>query len=493
MIFLQDLGEYDLADENFLDVQSITDAMMTTAQSLTELAIRFFLNLAVCWVIVGLFYYRKSRRRDYYFTFMVFSTAMLMLLYIMGNVEVGVGLTLGLFAIFGVIRYRTETVPIREMTYLFVIIALAAMNGLAPLYRVAGALSDNPHYALNTGALLVTVISNLLVIGLIWFLESDKVRGLPQGCGVHQGFLYPRPRRDRFHRPAHAGQRLCGAMRKILLTLSLLLPAAAFAQTTYDDGVSFGARATVEADAKLAKGLHLMAHEQFRYYGDSEDIMRFHTGIGLEYKVLPFLKVGAEYELINRYKYETDENDQTYREWSVRHRGNFFLTGTLKTGDWQFGLKETLRLTHRPGDMNTLQAPRNALALKSKFSAKYQGWGKVVPFAGFEVRNALNDAAYKGSYNPSWEKNKDIYLNEEFLGYTHAYVNRYRIELGTTIKFDKRHALEFYLLGDHYMDKSIDTNREGSSSWEKNGLVLKAIDWHVGNMITAGVGYKWEF
>ena len=176
MITMQDLGEYTLADEEFLDVQTITDAMLTTGQSLTELAIRFFLNLAVCWVIVGLFYYRKSRRRDYYFTFMVFSTAMLMLLYIMGNVEVGVGLTLGLFAIFGVIRYRTETVPIREMTYLFVIIALAAMNGLAPLYRVVGAMSDAPHYALNTGALLVTVISNLLVIGLIWFLESDKLQ-----------------------------------------------------------------------------------------------------------------------------------------------------------------------------------------------------------------------------------------------------------------------------------------------------------------------------
>ena len=175
MISMQDLGEYDLADENFLDVQTLTDAMMTTAQSLTELAIRFFLNLAVCWVIVGLFYYRKSRRRDYYFTFMVFSTAMLMLLYIMGNVEVGVGLTLGLFAIFGIIRYRTETVPIREMTYLFVIIALAAMNGLAPLYRVAGALTDHPHYTLNGGALLVTAVSNLLVIGLIWVLESEKL------------------------------------------------------------------------------------------------------------------------------------------------------------------------------------------------------------------------------------------------------------------------------------------------------------------------------
>jgi len=172
---MQDLDEYSLADENFLDVQTITDAMMTPAQSLTELAIRFFLNLAVCWVIVQFFYYKKSRRRDYYFTFMVFSTAMLMLLYIMGNVEVGVGLTLGLFAIFGIIRYRTETVPIREMTYLFVIIALAAMNGLAPIEKVVGATGPNPHYALDWGATVVTVISNLLVVGLIWVLESEKL------------------------------------------------------------------------------------------------------------------------------------------------------------------------------------------------------------------------------------------------------------------------------------------------------------------------------
>jgi len=172
---MQDLDEYSLADENFLDVQTITDAMMTPAQSLTELAIRFFLNLAVCWVIVQFFYYKKSRRRDYYFTFMVFSTAMLMLLYIMGNVEVGVGLTLGLFAIFGIIRYRTETVPIREMTYLFVIIALAAMNGLAPIEKVVGAAGPNPHYALDWGATVVTVISNLLVVGLIWVLESEKL------------------------------------------------------------------------------------------------------------------------------------------------------------------------------------------------------------------------------------------------------------------------------------------------------------------------------
>ena len=172
---MQDLGEFSLADEDLFDVQSITDAMMTTSQSITELAIRFFLNLAVCWILIQFFYYRKSRRRDYYFTFMVFSSAMLMLLYMMGNVEVGVGLTLGLFAIFGIIRYRTETVPIREMTYLFVIIALAAMNGLAPVYKLVGATTTNAHYELSTGTVCVMLIANALVVCLIWILESPRL------------------------------------------------------------------------------------------------------------------------------------------------------------------------------------------------------------------------------------------------------------------------------------------------------------------------------
>ena len=172
MISMQDLGEFALEDEA-IDVQTISEAMMTTAQSLTELAIRFLLNLLVCWILVQFFYYRKSRRRDYYFTFMVFSSAMLMLLYVMGNVEVGVGLTLGLFAIFGVIRYRTETVPIREMTYLFVIIALAAVNGLAPIYKLSGIVTEHPHYVLSTGGILVTVLANALVVLLIWVLESE--------------------------------------------------------------------------------------------------------------------------------------------------------------------------------------------------------------------------------------------------------------------------------------------------------------------------------
>ena len=176
--FVQDdiasFGGAELGDDLLLDVQTITDAMMTTAQKIGELGIRFAINLLVCWVLVHFFYYRKSRRRDYYFTFILFSSAMLTLLYIMGNVEVGVGLTLGLFAIFGVIRYRTETVPVREMTYLFVIIALAAVNGLAPLYRVVD-ISTNPHYELGLGNVGVMALVNLLIVVLIWVFESESL------------------------------------------------------------------------------------------------------------------------------------------------------------------------------------------------------------------------------------------------------------------------------------------------------------------------------
>jgi hypothetical protein len=106
---------------------------------------------------------------------MVFSSAMLTLLYIMGNVEVGVGLTLGLFAIFGVIRYRTETVPIREMTYLFVIIALAAANGLAPVYHVVDLQTSAPHYALSWGNVGVMALVNALIVGLVAILESESL------------------------------------------------------------------------------------------------------------------------------------------------------------------------------------------------------------------------------------------------------------------------------------------------------------------------------
>ncbi len=168
-------GETDLSDDDLIDIQTIASAVKTPAQGLTELAIRFILNLLICWLIVHFMYYRKSRRRDYYFTYLVFSSAMLVMLYMMGNVEVGVGLTLGLFAIFGVIRYRTETVPIREMTYMFVVIAIAATNGLSTIFKLVGEGGANPHYVLSWPSVGILAVTNLLLIAVIWVLEGEKV------------------------------------------------------------------------------------------------------------------------------------------------------------------------------------------------------------------------------------------------------------------------------------------------------------------------------
>lgn len=99
--------------------------------NLLPLITSFVLNTLVSWIVVHFFYYPKGRRRDYYFTFMLLSVSIFMLIALLmsNSSDVGVGAALGLFAIFGIIRYRTESVPIREMTYLFFLVALSVING----------------------------------------------------------------------------------------------------------------------------------------------------------------------------------------------------------------------------------------------------------------------------------------------------------------------------------------------------------------------------
>ena len=89
------------------------------AQSLWTTLIRFVFNLIVCWIIIHFFYYKKANRKDYYFTFIMFAAVIFLIISLMENMKMNIAYALGLFAIFGMIRYRTETIKIREMTYLF--------------------------------------------------------------------------------------------------------------------------------------------------------------------------------------------------------------------------------------------------------------------------------------------------------------------------------------------------------------------------------------
>ena len=113
------------------------------APALVEMLCRFLLNIVMVWIVVHFFYYPKSRRRDYYFTFLLFAVSIFMLIYLMDGAKMKIGAALGLFAVFGIIRYRTESVPIREMTYLFFVVAISVINGMSARLSVAELLAAN--------------------------------------------------------------------------------------------------------------------------------------------------------------------------------------------------------------------------------------------------------------------------------------------------------------------------------------------------------------
>mgnify|MGYP001317728652 CR=1 FL=1 len=95
------------------------------------LAIRFGFNMIATFVIVVMLYARNSKRKEFYFSYFAISLSVFMLVFLLQGVKLELGFALGLFAIFGIIRYRTDAIPIKEMTYLFVIITVSVINALS--------------------------------------------------------------------------------------------------------------------------------------------------------------------------------------------------------------------------------------------------------------------------------------------------------------------------------------------------------------------------
>lgn len=103
---------------------------MFSFAGLPELLLRFCINLVVMLVLVRWLYYSTTRRKDYLFTYILISSVVFLLCYLLESVSLQIGFALGLFAIFGIIRYRTNPMPIKEMTYLFLVIGISVINAL---------------------------------------------------------------------------------------------------------------------------------------------------------------------------------------------------------------------------------------------------------------------------------------------------------------------------------------------------------------------------
>lgn len=178
MILLQDIGDAvaeSATDATEMATGNLFDMPWLDLHSLGEMAMRFLFTLIVTLVMVYCLYYRRSKRREYFFTYILLSLSVFFLIYLLGSVKVKIGFALGLFAIFGILRYRTDTIPVREMTYMFSVIAISVVNALATNISVAELLFPNLVVLLATWLFERFVLSHNEVTKLVLYDRVELI------------------------------------------------------------------------------------------------------------------------------------------------------------------------------------------------------------------------------------------------------------------------------------------------------------------------------
>jgi len=124
---------------------------------LTTFLLGFLVNFVVGLIIVRFIYYPRTKDKRFVFTYLTFSTVIYFVVSLMANITIGIGVGFGLFAIFRIVRYRTEPIPVRDMTYLFVLMSLPVMNSSGMLQTAWPQL----------------LIANTVIILVLWLLEKE--------------------------------------------------------------------------------------------------------------------------------------------------------------------------------------------------------------------------------------------------------------------------------------------------------------------------------
>lgn len=139
-------------------------------QDLDGLGIRLAINLLVLYIIIRLLYYPKAKRKDYLFTYFLIGIITFFLCFGLKKLDIDTGMGLGLFAIFGIIRYRTDAIEIKEMTYLFLVIGLSVVNAMLATEV------DKSIYQINLfelGVINITVIVVLYIMEYLWLVKHE--------------------------------------------------------------------------------------------------------------------------------------------------------------------------------------------------------------------------------------------------------------------------------------------------------------------------------
>ena len=264
-------------------------------------------------------------------------------------------------------------------------------------------------------------------------------------------------------------------MKRLILTAALLAAALpALAQGTVNDlEYDFQTRTSVALDYKIVKGLHLSGEYEMRTKNNLGAIARHQVTLGLSYKFPSGIKAGLDYS----YMY----HNRTNKGWNPRHRITGSLGYTFKAGDWRFGIKESLRWTHKTESLNEYQENPNPLLLKSRLKTEYKGFKKISPYAFVELRNVFNDPLV----NATWSTTSKAYADYSFGGYGDAYVNRIRGSLGVEWKVSKHSTFDIYTMLDWCYDKDIDVSKDRTT--------LKSLTWDQSLNTILGIGYTFSF
>ena len=131
---------------------------MESVPELIDLLIRFIFNIAVAYIIVIQIYQRYHNSDDFVFTYFMFNSIIFFFAFILGNMDLNIGFGFGLFAVFAILRYRTDPIPIKEMTYLFIVITTGVINALGS----------------NQVSKLELLFANFMIIFLTFILENQR-------------------------------------------------------------------------------------------------------------------------------------------------------------------------------------------------------------------------------------------------------------------------------------------------------------------------------
>ena len=130
---------------------------MELSSELIHLMIRFGFNLSIAFIIIKLIYQRNSSNNlDFVFTYFMFNSLIFFFAFLLSNITINMGFAFGLFAVFAILRYRTDPIPIKEMTYLFIVITIGVINALSG----------------NEVSYIVLLFTNITLVVLTYFLET---------------------------------------------------------------------------------------------------------------------------------------------------------------------------------------------------------------------------------------------------------------------------------------------------------------------------------